>query len=257
MYANRQTKRSPRGTLGGGLRFMVAAATILGLLCGALTGCRRDDPVKPVIVDPGPAPPATFRLNVSVVGNGRVEVSPLSPDGRYPSGTTVVLRATPDPANKFYRWSGGLTNSSPRLEILMTTDLQITAAFHRLEVDLQPVYLLRGDGGGCGGNVWFGAASIQVKNAGVDAIDPPVTIAFRLVDVATGNETDIKVWKDYTNGAPWLPGETRICGSHNSSYGCGPAGYYMFCVVVDPENRIRETDETNNKLTTGLFYINH
>src|SRR5207249_325848 len=128
--------------------------------------------------------------------------------------------------------------------------------FLRLQVDLQPTYVLGGGDMTRCTSPQFGACSVQVRNAGPDPIQSPVRVTMTLVNISTGAETTVKVWDDYTNRAPWLPGATLCCGTHTSSVGCGvTAGYYAFRVVADPANQIVETSEGNNVLTGQQFYL--
>ncbi len=47
------------------------------------------------------------RTAVTPAGSGTVEISPPSPDGFYPFGTTLFLKAVPDAGFRFFNWSPG------------------------------------------------------------------------------------------------------------------------------------------------------
>ncbi|HEX2957119.1 MAG TPA: InlB B-repeat-containing protein, partial [Chitinispirillaceae bacterium] len=69
--------------------------------------------------------PVNYALSVTTVGSG--SVSPSS--GTYPSGTSVVLTATPVSGYRFARWSGDLTGSTNPATIVMNRNMAITATF--------------------------------------------------------------------------------------------------------------------------------
>lgn len=68
----------------------------------------------------------TYTLTVNTVGTGTVNVSP---DGPYPSGTSVTLTAVDSTGWKFDSWSGGATGSANPTTITITGDTTVTATF--------------------------------------------------------------------------------------------------------------------------------
>lgn len=48
-----------------------------------------------------------LRTGVAPEGAGSVDVTPFSPDGLYPVGTTLLIRATPNEGFRFFRWTAG------------------------------------------------------------------------------------------------------------------------------------------------------
>ena len=84
----------------------------------------------------GPPPPQEdtttyYILNVSVLpsNSGRVELMPLSSDGRYVAGTTVTLRAVANSGYTFSHWSGSVSGTMNPISFVMDSDKSITANF--------------------------------------------------------------------------------------------------------------------------------
>ncbi len=92
------------------------------------------------------------RLNLVVVGPGRVAVSPLAT--KYSPGQIVALTAVPGAGASFLGWSGDVTNSTNPLSLTMDTTKDITALFGLpLEVALDSTGLVWISGGAAG---WLG-----------------------------------------------------------------------------------------------------
>ena len=86
-----------------------------------------------------PPPPGTYRLVVFRVGNGTV--TPGSAD--YEAGTTVTLTAVPDAGAVFDHWEGDAAGTSPTVDVLMTSDKEVTAVFTGGEpTDREPIIII-------------------------------------------------------------------------------------------------------------------
>jgi len=68
-----------------------------------------------------------YTLNVTVVGNGSVAVSP--PTGPYPAGSSVTLTATAGAGSHFDVWSGDASGHPSPITITMDANKSITATF--------------------------------------------------------------------------------------------------------------------------------
>ena len=77
--------------------------------------------------------PVYYTLLVDANGLGAVNVEPN--EDQYLHGSLVTLQAVPEPGWIFSSWSGDLTGGQNPVEVLVTTDLMITANF--IEVDYQ------------------------------------------------------------------------------------------------------------------------
>ena len=82
------------------------------------------------VIDQAPGP---FALTVNTVGTGTVSNSPDQPT--YPSGTIVMLTATPGAGFTFTAWSGAATGNTNPLTVSMTTNKTITATFTAIPVN--------------------------------------------------------------------------------------------------------------------------
>ena len=69
----------------------------------------------------------TYTLTVNTTGSGTVTKNP--DQATYPSGTSVVLTATPAAGFTFTGWSGAATGSTNPLTVAMTANKTITATF--------------------------------------------------------------------------------------------------------------------------------
>ncbi|PYM07435.1 MAG: hypothetical protein DMD82_05400, partial [Candidatus Rokuibacteriota bacterium] len=72
---------------------------------------------------------ATYTLNITTVGNGKVTKSP--DQAIYTYGTTVTLTAVPDPQNQFVGWSGTFSSTTNPYALLMDGNKTVTATFVR------------------------------------------------------------------------------------------------------------------------------
>ncbi len=82
---------------------------------------------------PSPGMVDLCRLDLTVTSGGKVMVEPLQT--RYVKGTSVSLRAQPEPEYRLVRWEGDLPvglENAPILELKMDRDRQIKAIFGRL-----------------------------------------------------------------------------------------------------------------------------
>ena len=90
-------------------------------------------------------PPVTYTLTVRVVGQGTV--NPIG--GAYVAGTAVTLTATADAGWQFDGWSGAVSGTLTRTQVVMDADKDVTATFSTTQPS-HPVYLpllLRASGG--------------------------------------------------------------------------------------------------------------
>lgn len=75
-------------------------------------------------------PDRTLSLAVSPLSAGTITANPPpNPNGKYTSGTTVILTATPASAYTFGAWSGQATGTDISTEIIMDADKAVTATF--------------------------------------------------------------------------------------------------------------------------------
>ncbi len=72
----------------------------------------------------------SYSLSVQVVGSGSVTSDP--PGGTYPSGTEVILTATPAEGWQFIGWSGAAGGYSETASVTMNADKSVTATFTRM-----------------------------------------------------------------------------------------------------------------------------
>ncbi len=79
-----------------------------------------------------PPPGVFFFLETSVIGSGTIARNPN--DNGFPSGTTVVLTATPSVGYKFVEWRGNLSGTNPTASLLMDEDKFVTALFEKITV---------------------------------------------------------------------------------------------------------------------------
>jgi hypothetical protein len=66
---------------------------------------------------------------LTVIPNGRGQVTLTPPGNRFPSNTNVVLRAMPEPGQEFLGWSGAASGSQNPLIVTMNSNKVITASF--------------------------------------------------------------------------------------------------------------------------------
>ena len=69
----------------------------------------------------------TYALTVIPDGRGQVTLTP--PGNRFPLNTNVVLQATPDSGQEFLGWSGAASGSANPLVVTMNSNKVITASF--------------------------------------------------------------------------------------------------------------------------------
>ena len=112
-----------------------AAGNYLAFWANAATG-QTNDPLTFTITDASPTVTAVFaslggtKTNaLTVIPDGRGQVT-LTPTGnRFPLNTNVVLQATPDAGQEFLGWSGSASGSDNPLVVTMNSNKVITASF--------------------------------------------------------------------------------------------------------------------------------
>lgn len=96
-----------------------------------------------------------YKLNISIEGEGTVDVSPASADGTYEEGTVVTLIAKPKEIWEFYSWKGDLNGSSTNSTLTMDKNRSVSAEFRKSKMQVQiqingkgtvmkPIYQLQG-----------------------------------------------------------------------------------------------------------------
>lgn len=80
-----------------------------------------------VDLSPPPAAVPTFRLKISVEGEGRVEILPAQ--DVYELGSRVMLWALPEEGFTFAEWTGDISGKVNPLELVVTEGLEIGALF--------------------------------------------------------------------------------------------------------------------------------
>jgi hypothetical protein len=76
--------------------------------------------------------PSRFTLNYTVTpsGSGSVTLNPPpDADGKYASGTNVILTANPNSGFTFSHWSGSVSGTANPINVIMNEDKQVTANF--------------------------------------------------------------------------------------------------------------------------------
>ncbi len=91
----------------------IAFTSVTSAMCFVLFGC--------------PTPPPQYSVTVSTQGSGQVELQP--PGAVYDEGTLVTLTATPDDDWDFTEWTGDLDETSNPLDIIVDSNLELTAVF--------------------------------------------------------------------------------------------------------------------------------
>ncbi|MCU7505267.1 MAG: hypothetical protein HF314_19455 [Ignavibacteria bacterium] len=71
--------------------------------------------------------PATYKLNLNIIGNGLIEKYPAQTE--YDSASTVMLTAKPSAGFRFRNWSGNAASDSNTISVLMNSSKNITAEF--------------------------------------------------------------------------------------------------------------------------------
>ena len=72
---------------------------------------------------------ATHTNALTVIPDGRGQVTLTPPGNRFPLNTNVMLQATPDSGQEFLGWSGAATGTDNPLVVTMTSNKVITASF--------------------------------------------------------------------------------------------------------------------------------
>lgn len=87
-----------------------------------------------------------FGLNIQIIGNGTVNLSPESDSGNYAAGVPVQLTALPDEGWQFSRWeTEGVSRLTNPYELTMDMSKTITAVFEEINTENKSVYLALGD----------------------------------------------------------------------------------------------------------------
>lgn len=76
-----------------------------------------------------------YGINITTKGDGVVTIAP--DNEKFPSGSTVILAATPDPDGEFLNWEGDVTGSDNPKTITIDSTKNVVAVF-------RPVYLFDG-----------------------------------------------------------------------------------------------------------------
>jgi len=79
------------------------------------------------LIDNLPVPPPQYTLTVNIVGNGTVTRNPDL--ALYDSSTTVRLTATPSTGCNFTGWSGDVNDTANSVNIVMSSNKNVTATF--------------------------------------------------------------------------------------------------------------------------------
>ncbi len=94
---------------------------------GYHNGGKQFDDITIDPLGPPPPPPTDLVLSLTTSGNGSVAIQPDKP--QYDFGELVQITATPDAGWAFSSWSGDAGGNDNPLNIVMTGDLSINAAF--------------------------------------------------------------------------------------------------------------------------------
>ncbi len=100
------------------------------LLIGiSFVGCKKDS-------EPTANLPITYKLNLTINGEGEVDIIPLK--SSYDEGENVTLHAYPDTLCEFKGWEGSILSSENPYLLKMDGDKNIIALFERLPKTYEP-----------------------------------------------------------------------------------------------------------------------
>jgi hypothetical protein len=128
---------SPWHPYGSQVRLTAVPATgnYLAFWANAAAG-QTDNPLTFTITNANPTVTAVFaslggtQTNaLTVIPDGRGQVTLTPPGNRYRLNTNVVLQATPDAGQEFLGWTGAASGSENRLTVTMNSNKVITASF--------------------------------------------------------------------------------------------------------------------------------
>ena len=180
-----------------------------------------------------------YTLTVNPVSGGTVSKSPDQPT--YPSGSSMMLTATPAAGFQFAGWSGDATGNANPLAVVMTIDKAITATFTAVpmgqqvssftlvnadtDLDLQP--LING--------AVLNLATLPTRNLNIRANTSPTpvgSVVFTLSGTQRQAQTESRVpyalFGDMAgNYSPWVPAVgsyTLTARPYTGSGGTGTAG---------------------------------
>jgi uncharacterized repeat protein (TIGR02543 family) len=128
---------SPWYPYGSQLRLTAVPTTGNYLLswANAATG-RTNNPLAFTVTNASPTVTAVFaslggtQTNaLTVIPDGRGQVTLMPPGNRFPLNTNVVLQATPDLGQEFFGWTGAVSGSENPLVVTMNSNKVITASF--------------------------------------------------------------------------------------------------------------------------------
>jgi len=185
-----------------------------------------------------------YTLNVAKQGSGSGTVT-SSPAGincgsdcsePYNQGTKITLKVKADPGSTFKGWSGGCTGTSPSCKLTMTSDQTVTATFGlpdlRGELSDISVSVV---GSSCEISGKLTVYADEGKAAGVKA---RVYLSYDETYYQDGDLLGLITIGTINSGSSKSK-SFKYKGTYN------PSGRYVVA-VIDPDNAIRESNETNN-----------
>ena len=151
--------------------------------------------------------PSRFTLNYTVTpsGSGSVTLNPPpDADGKYASGTNVILTANPNSGFTFSHWSGSVSGTANPINVIMNEDKQVTANF--VPMISQPTIsgrVTRADNsqGLDGVTITFsnGGGSVTTSGGGYYSRQVPNGWSGRATPSYSGGGSFNPTFRDYTN----------------------------------------------------------
>lgn len=107
---------------------IIKVVFILALIVTTFASCSKDDDVT--------TETNKVTLKLTVIGSGRIDVTPKAENNKYDKGTTVKLRAIPmgDEATIFKKYTGDIGDidgTFSTIQLKLDADKEITAEFGR------------------------------------------------------------------------------------------------------------------------------
>jgi hypothetical protein len=124
---------------GSAVRLTAVPATgnYLAFWANAAAG-QTNDPLTFTVTNANPTVTAVFgslggtKMNaLTVIPDGRGQVTLTPPGNEFPLNTNVVLQATPDAGHEFLGWTGDATGTENPLVVTMNSNMVITASFSK------------------------------------------------------------------------------------------------------------------------------